>query len=63
MVYVFLLCKRGHSGDVCLSVSILFGYERRMGHLLVLTLARVQRVALGSVVLVGCTWWSVCNFV
>ena len=42
--------QRGHSGDVCLSSSILFKYERSMGHLFVLSWARVRRVALGSVV-------------
>ena len=42
--------QRGHSGDGCLSSSILFKYERSRGHLFVLSWARVQRVTLGSVV-------------
>ena len=37
--------QRGHSGDGCLSSSILFKYESSMGHLFVL-----RRVALGSAV-------------
>ena len=41
---------RGHSGDGCLSLSILFKYECSMGHLFVLSCARVRRVARGSVV-------------
>ena len=40
----------GHSGDGCVSSSILFNYECRVGHLFVLNWARVRRVALGSVV-------------
>ena len=43
--------QRGHSGDGCLTSSILFKYERSRGHLFVLSWARVQRVARGSVVL------------
>ena len=42
---------RGHSGDGCLISSILFKYERSRGHLFVLSLARVRRVAQGSDVL------------
>ena len=42
--------QRGHSGDRCLSSSILFKYECSMGHLFVLSWARVRRVARGSVV-------------
>ena len=42
--------QREHSGDGCLPSSILFKYERSMGHLFVLSWARVRRVALGSVV-------------
>ena len=42
--------QRGDSGDVGLSSSILFKYECGMGHLFVLSWARVRRVALGSVV-------------
>ena len=33
--------QRGHSGDRCLSSSTLFKYECSMGHLLVLSWARV----------------------
>ena len=39
-----------HSGDGCLSSSILLKYERSRGHLLVLSWARVRRVVLGSIV-------------
>ena len=42
--------QRGHSGDGCLSSSILFKYECSMGHLFDLIWARLRRVALGSVV-------------
>ena len=42
--------QRAHSGDGCLSLSILFKYERCKGHLFVLSWARVRRVARGSVV-------------
>ena len=42
--------QRGHSGDGCLTLSILFKYERSRGHLLVLRWARVPRVARGSLV-------------
>ena len=45
-----LIYKRGHSGDGCLSSSILFKYERSVGHLFVLSLARVRWVALESIV-------------
>ena len=41
---------RGHGGDRCLSSSILFKYEYSMGHVFVLSWARVRRVARGSVV-------------
>ena len=41
--------QRGHSGDGCLSPSTLFKYECSMGHLFVLSWARVRRVALVSV--------------
>ena len=40
--------QRGHNGDGCLTSSILFQYERRMGHLFVLSLARVRQVARGE---------------
>ena len=42
--------QRGHSGDGGLSSSIFCNYESRVGHLFVLSWARVRRVALGSVV-------------
>ena len=42
--------QRGHSGDGCLSSLILFKYECSMGHLFVLSWARLRRVSLGSVV-------------
>ena len=42
--------QRGHSGDGCLSSSILFKYECSRGHFFVLSWARVRRIALGSVV-------------
>ena len=42
--------QRGHIGDGCLTSSILFKYERSMGHLFVLSWARVRRLARGSVV-------------
>ena len=47
--------QRGHSGDGCLSSSILFKYERSRGHLFVLSSARIRRVALGSVFSEQCT--------
>ena len=40
----------GHSGDGCLSSSILFKYECSIGRLFVLSWVRVRRVAMGSVV-------------
>ena len=40
--------QRGHSGDGCFTSSILFKYERSMGHLFVLGWARVRRVAPAS---------------
>ena len=43
--------ERGHSGDGCLTSSILFKYERSREHLFVLSWAMVRRVARGSVVL------------
>ena len=42
--------QRGHSGDGCLTSSILFKYEYSGGHLFVLSWTRVRRVARGSVV-------------
>ena len=38
--------QRGHSGDGCLSLVILFKYESSRGHLFVLSWAMVRRVAL-----------------
>ena len=43
--------QRRHSADGCLTSSILFKYERRRGHLFVLSWARVRRVARGGGVL------------
>ena len=40
----------GHSGDGCLSWSILSKYECRVGNLFVLSWAKVRRIALGRVV-------------
>ena len=37
--------QRGHSGDGCLTSSILFKYERSRGQLFVLSLARVRRAS------------------
>ena len=42
--------QREHSGDGCLSSSILLNHERSRKHLLVPNWARVRRVALRSVV-------------
>ena len=42
--------QRGHSGDGCLSSSLLFKYERSRRHLFVLIWARVRRFGLWSVV-------------
>ena len=39
--------QRGHSGDRCLCSSIFLKYECSMGHLFVLSWARVRRVARG----------------
>ena len=52
--------QRGHSGDGCLTASILFKYERSMGHLFVPSWARVRWVALG---VMYCEWYGVCDFV
>ena len=40
--------QRGHSGDGCLTSSILFKYERSREHLFVLSWARVRRVVRGG---------------
>ena len=42
--------QRGHSGDGCLTLSILFKYEHSMGHLFVLSWVMVRRVGRRSVV-------------
>ena len=47
--------QRGNCGDGCLSLSILFKYDCSMGHLFVLSCARVRRVDMGSVVSELCT--------
>ena len=39
--------QRVHSGDRCLTSSILFKYERRWGHLFGLSWARVRQVGRG----------------
>ena len=39
--------QRGHSGDGGLTSAILIKYERSRGHLLVLSWARLRRVAWG----------------
>ena len=44
------ILQRGHSGDGCLSSSIFFKYEYRVGHLFLLSWAKLRRVAMGSVV-------------
>ena len=51
--------QRGHSGDGCLTSSILFKYERSRGHLFLLSWARVRRV-IRSDVLEG---YGVCDLV
>ena len=58
--------QRGHSGNGCLTSSILFKYERSMEHLFVLSWARVRRVARGGEFCFGvmyCEWYGVCDFV
>ena len=57
--------QRGHSGDGCLSSSILFKYECSMVHLFVLSWARVRRVARGECCfgVMYCEWYGVCDFV
>ena len=49
VVCVVLIC-RGHSGDGCLTLSILFKYNRSRGHLFVLSWAMVRWVVQWSVV-------------
>ena len=44
-----------HSGDECLSSSILFHHERSRGHLFVLSWARVRRVSRRSILSELCT--------
>ena len=48
VVVCISVLQRGHSGAGCLSSSILFKYESRVGHLFVLSWARIRRFALGS---------------
>ena len=57
--------QRGHSGDGCLTSSILFKYERSRGHLFVLSWARVRRVARGECCfgVLYCEWYGVCDHV
>ena len=57
--------QRGHSGDGCLTSSILVEYERSRGHLFVLSWARVRRVARGECCfgVMYCEWYGVCDFV
>ena len=55
--------QRRHSDDGCLSSSILFKYESSMGHLFVLSWARVRQVSVGGCcfgVMYG-EWYSVCD--
>ena len=42
--------QTGHSDAGCLSSSILFKYESKVGHLFVPSWARVRRVAMRNVV-------------
>ena len=53
--------QRGHSGDGCLTSSILFKYERSRGHLFVLSWARVRRVDRGECCfgVMYCEWYGV----
>ena len=57
--------QRGHSGNRCLSSSILFKYACSMGHLFVLSWVRVRRVARGGVLfrVMYCEWYGVCDFI
>ena len=48
--------QRGHSGDGCLSSSILFNYESSMGHLFVLSWARVRGLLWGVLFRSGVRW-------
>ena len=57
--------QKGHNCDGCFSSWILFKYERSMGHVFVLSWARVRRDALGECcfgVMYG-EWYGVCDFV
>ena len=57
--------QRGHSGDGCLTSSILFKYGCSRGHLFVLSWAMVRRVARGECCfgVMYCEWYGVCDFV
>ena len=57
--------QRRHSGDGCLTSSILFKYERSRGNLFVLGWARVRPVARGKCCfgVMYWEWYSVCDFV
>ena len=56
--------QRGHSGDGCLTSSILFKYERRMGHLFV-GLGQGTTGCSGECYfgVMYCWWYGVCAFV
>ena len=57
--------QSGHSGDWCLSLSLLFKYECRLGHLFVLSLAMVRWVGLVECCfgIMYVEWYGICNFV
>ena len=57
--------QRGHSGDRCLSSSILFKYECSVGHLFVLGWGNVRRVVLVERCLgmMYVVWYGVCHCV
>ena len=57
--------QRGHSGDGCLTSSILFKYERSRGYLFVLSWARLRRVAREECCfgVMDCEWYGVFDFV
>ena len=52
--------QRGHSGDGCLTSSILFKYERSKGHLFALSWGRVRRLWWWG--LCQCLWCSLCCY-
>ena len=59
--------QRGHRGDGCLSSLFLFKYECSLGHVFVLSWARVRRAARGGgeccFGVMYCEWYGVCDFV